>query len=374
MPALDLQILEKFHDLRERRERAVLATVVRTSGSTYRKEGAKLLIPQEGEPVGSISAGCLEADVREIAKRVRETGVPELRRYDNSASDDLVWGLGIGCNGVVEVLVEPITEKTAAVLATVEACVRYHRPVAVATLVCADHGDLRPGARMLVHSDDRVERSLGLALLDEQARVDAKRMLAAERSRSHIYFIEQGEAQVFIEAVWPPRPLVVVGADPDAAPIVALGRQMGFRVVLVDHREAFANPQKYPEADETVVSPREELARAVEYCDRTFVLIKTHNYLDDKQILRVALQSPACYVGQLGPRSRTDDLLRDLSKEGVTFSADQLARLYAPAGLDIGAQDADQIAVSILAEMRAVLAGRVGGSLRQQIQPIHPRS
>ncbi|MFQ5649960.1 MAG: XdhC family protein [bacterium] len=254
--------------------------------------------------------------------------------------------------------------------------IREERPVALAVVVRNETDNGVPLAKkMLIFPGGRTEGSLGDKVLTKSVIRDAHDLLAKQRSTTRTYEFESGKKiEVYIESIVPPPPFVIIGADPDAVPIVSLAKQMGFKVLLVDHREAFANPEKYPQADLTIVVCPETLANTVRINDRTFVLVKTHNYLRDKEILKTVLKSPAVYVGQLGPKARMEDLLRDLAKEGVTFSQKELDKLYGPVGLDIGAESPEQIAISILSEMLAVKNGRLGGLLREQTDAIHPRS
>ncbi|MFQ5708701.1 MAG: XdhC family protein [bacterium] len=252
---------------------------------------------------------------------------------------------------------------------------REEKPVAVATVITNDSDrPIDPGSKMLVFPDATVEGGLGDGELEQRVRADALELLAQEKSKTLSYEFESArKIEVYIESILPPPPLVIVGADPDAVPLVTLGKRLGFKVILVDHRANFANREKYPDADATLVVPAEEIAQNLEIDEKTFVLVKTHNYLKDKEILKFVLKSKARYVGQLGPKARMEDLLRDLKAEGVTFSERELEKLYAPVGLDIGAESPEQIALSILAEMLAVKNGRRGGSLRDQTLAIHPR-
>jgi len=248
-------------------------------------------------------------------------------------------------------------------------------PLAVANVVANNSGiRLALGTKVLVFLDGRTEGSFGVKELDEPVRRDAVALLAREKSRTIAYKTGPEEiVEVYIESILPPPPLVIIGADPDAVPVVKFGKQLGFKVVLVDHRAGFANSARYPEADQIIVCQMEELASSLKINSQTFVLVKTHNYMRDKDILKFVLKSPARYVGQLGPKARMDDLLTDLSKEGVGLSSAEEAKLYAPTGLDIGAESPEQIALSVLAEMLAVKNGRLGSFLREQSAAIHPR-
>ena len=249
-------------------------------------------------------------------------------------------------------------------------------PLSLATVIAAiGQKIIQPGVKMIIFSDAKTQGSLGDDKLDEKVIKDALELLSGEKSRTLSYDLEPTiKIDVYIESIFPPPPFVIIGADPDAVPIVKLAKQQGFKVVLVDHRESFANPKKYPDADEFIVCEPSEIPGNINLDEKTFVLVKTHNYLRDKEILKSVLKSKVRYVGQLGPKARLEDLLKDLAKEDLNFSEEELQKLYAPVGLDIGAESPEQIALSILSEMLAVKHGRGGRFLKDQTLAIHPRN
>lgn len=255
-------------------------------------------------------------------------------------------------------------------------CIEHEQPVALASLIRSDSGlGLHVGEKMLVFPGGKTEGGLGNKMLDRRVIADALDLLALEKSKTLAYEVgEERTVDIYIESILPPPPLIIIGADPDAVPIVSLAKQLGFKVVVVDHRENYANPEKYPEADLSLAVQPEELAATVRITDKTFVLVKTHNYLRDKEILKTVCKSPARYVGQLGPKARMQDLLKDMAKDGLHLSEQDMEKLYAPVGLDIGAESPEQIAMSVLAEMLAVKNGRRGGFLKDQVEAIHPRT
>ena len=248
-------------------------------------------------------------------------------------------------------------------------------PLSLATVIAAIGLEIiQPGVKMIIFSDAKTQGSLGDDKLDEKVIKDALELLSGEKSRTLSYDLEPNiKIDVYIESIFPPSPFVIIGADPDAVPIVNLAKQQGFKVVLVDHRESFANPEKYPDADEFIVCEPSEMPGNINLDEKTFVLVKTHNYLRDKEILKFVLKSKARYVGQLGPKARVEDLLKDLAKEEVNFNEEDLQKLFAPVGLDIGAESPEQIALSILSEMLALKHGREGRFLKDQTLAIHPR-
>ena len=208
---------------------------------------------------------------------------------------------------------------------------------------------------------------------------DAQDVLAENRSRNAVYPLSNvssggGEAHVFLEVIAPPLPLVIFGAGHDAVPLIRLAKeQMGWNVTLVDHRAAWATPQRFPWADSIIVCSPQEVARRVPLTPNAAALVMTHQFPCDVALIRELLPSPAGYIGLLGPRRRTERLLSELAGEGFVVTEEQRTRLHGPVGLDIGADSPEQIALSIVAEIQAVTAGRGGGQLREQSGAIHAR-
>jgi xanthine/CO dehydrogenase XdhC/CoxF family maturation factor len=365
-------ILAALSDLRARGERAAMATVVRVRGSTYRREGARLLVQADGRTLGSISGGCLEGDVAEVARGVIETGRPRLVSYDLTSDDDAVWGLGLGCNGAIDVFVEPASPGEGGdLLAVLLEPIDHRRRVAIATVITSPAGSPAVGARIFIRETGEARGSVGDRLLDDRIVAAARAQMAT--GRSTVLPVEQptGQAEVSIEVVAPPLPLLVCGAGHDALPLVRFAHELGWWVTVADSRPAFATRERFPWADEVVLAEDREVAQKVEIDRHTFVVLMTHNFLHDKNILRSLLGTPARYIGLLGPRARTERLLTELANEGVAIFDGQCSRLYGPVGLDLGAETPEEIAVSILAEILAVQNGRTVAFLRDRGGPIH---
>jgi len=365
-------IVSALQTLRGRGERAALATITRVRGSTYRREGARLLIQPDGRMIGSISGGCLEGDVAEAAREVVRTGRPRLLSYDLTADDDAVWGLGLGCNGAIDLFVERVPgEDSTDLVALLQDSIDRRRIAALATLIAAPpNGPL--GAHLFVPEDGPVRGSLGVRALDGRVVELARRQIdAGEAATSCPIAMPGGDGEVFIEVVTPPLPLLICGAGHDTLPLVRLAHEMGYWVMVADSRPAFATKDRFPEADEVILAEDREVASKAPIDRHTFVVVMTHNFLHDLNILRGLLRTPARYIGVLGPRARTDKLLAELAKEGVSLDDAQRARLYGPVGADIGADAPEQIALSILAEILAVRNGRAATSLRDRRGPIH---
>lgn len=346
-------------------DRTALVTIVGVRGSTYRREGAKLVVPPEGEPVGNISGGCLETEVIDAAREVVETGTPRTVTYDLTADDEVVWGWGLGCNGVVEVFIEPAGAASATVSA-MQTARRLHRPLAVVTLLEGE----RAGARAVVHADGSVDGDLGPPGLTQSARALAQDAMADGRSRKAAL----GEGQsAFVEVLEPPPRMIVCGAGHDAIPVAEFASRLGWRTAVVDDRRAFLTAERFPHADELVSCEPAEAAERTSPDERTYVVVMSHNYLRDKDYLRAFLPSPAPYVAMLGPSRRLERLLDELRREGFEPPPGSVDRVHGPAGLDIGAEGPEEIAWAILAEALAVRRRARGGFLRHRPGPIHDR-
>ena len=332
-------LLAAAADLAARGDPMALATVVAVRGSSYRRPGARLLVPASGRPIGLISGGCLEEEAARLARRAIEMDAPVLVTIDHSAEGDELWGSGLGCRGVVELLAEPPTlaEGTLAALraARDEGRATYHLT------------NLDGSRRVLTASE---AESLG----DRSAR-------AALQGRPTVI----GDA--VLDPILPPLQLVICGAGPDAAPLVAAGLRQGWRVDVVDPRRALLRDDRFRGARLLDAEPP-EAAQATGAGEWTAVVVMSHDFHRDAAFLGACLGRGVPYLGVLGPRDRTDRLLAELPR--VPGESD-LAALHAPAGLDIGADGSEQVATAIVAEILAVLHGRAGGPLRDQPGPIH---
>ena len=364
-------VLEAIESLGAQGQRMALATIVAVRGSTYRRPGARLLVPEEGAPIGNISGGCLEGDVADMARVVMEEGTARLAGWDLTADDDEVWGLGLGCNGAIEVFIEP-AEQAAAVTRALRVALDEERPISLVTALESEAPELvSPGARLVVRPDGPVEGSLGHADVDAEAIVSAREQLAV--GRSEIRTFVRG-VRAFVEVLEPPLRLVICGAGHDAIPLVRAAAGIGWRPIVVDDRPAFLTPERYPQAHAFVgVDEPVQVADAAPLDERTFVVVMTHNFLRDRDYLRGLLRSDVGYIAMLGPAARTQRILMDLAADGVELTDKDRARIHGPAGLDLGAEGPEEIAQAIVAEIVAVRHERAGGFLKERPGPIHDR-
>lgn len=312
---------------------AVLATLVSVTGSSYRRPGARLLVLPSGERLGSISGGCLEEDVLARAQRVAATGKAECVVYDTTLENDLVWGVGLGCHGVVRVLIEriPTPPTWAAVLA---ANFAGRLSTRLAVCYCAED-PASCGTRVAEGSDSATDPIL------------------------------------LLQDVPPPIRLAVFGAGDDAVPLVRLGAELGWQVTVADPRPAFARADRFPAAAAVIAAPVAELVARVSPDADTLAVVMTHHYVHDTPLLRDLLPRRLAYLGLLGPRKRAEQILNDLARDGLSVTPELRQRLHAPVGLDLGADGPEQVALAIVAEMQATLTGRDAQPLRLRARPIH---
>lgn len=342
-------------------EKAILATVVDLEGSGYRRPGARMLIDENGKSIGTVSGGCLEADVLERAKRVLQTGEPAVITYDTTKDENSPFGLGMGCRGIVRILLETI-QKESDFFKLISACLNARETCRIATLIETKNSALKIGARLF-------QNKLIFFLND----FSADETIELQNPSENPGILDLSFGKVFIETINPPLNLLLFGAGYDALPLVKFAKELGWRLTLIDHRAAWANEERFPEADEIVISRAESLPESYFSNEAAIAVVMTHNYETDKRILPRLLKSNCRYVGALGPKKRTEKILNELAETGESFTPAQLEKLFAPVGLDIGADTPEAIALSIVAEIQSVLAGRAGGFLRLRQGGIYNR-
>jgi xanthine dehydrogenase accessory factor len=342
-----------------------LATVVATAGSTPRPAGARLAVSEAGDMAGSVSGGCVENDVVHHAQEVLATDEPRLVRY--AITDDMVWDVGLACGGTIEVWIERLDAPTEVaslgsqpgLQAQLEQAIDEGRLVAQALLL---NGPDRPGAKLLAWPSGATSGSLGNAELDRRVTPDALGMMARPRAESRQY--EEPAARVFIEVFPPPPHLVVFGGVHIAIPLTAMAKALGYRVTIADPRRKFANRERFPDADEIIPQWPGPAVEQLEIGTSTACVILTHDPKIDEPALQSLLGKGAGYVGAIGSRKTHAERFARMARLGV--SAEQLAEVYAPIGLDLGAETPEEIALAILAEIVAVRREAPGGFMRDE--------
>ncbi len=366
-----LEILHRLAALTAAGQQAAVACVVQIAGSAYRRPGARFLIAPDGSTLGGISGGCLEEDVRQTGLATMKTGQCRLLHYETGDDDDALWGLGLGCNGEVDVFVVPTsrpgfgdaTERLRELLSSDKA-------FSVITIVSdLDGEDTMLEGRILIPAMvTETPLGTGDTELDDALLAAAAEALEAGSSR----IIETHGVRAFIETFEPPPVVVVCGAGDDAMPLVAGATQVGFRVVVVDHRPASLTAERFPGAWRLIQALPEDAAEdraendagSIPTTGDTFVVLKTHNLVRDKAWARRFLATPIPYLGLLGPGARCQEIIDQAP-------ADQRHRIYGPVGLDLGAEGPEQVGLCVVGELLAVRSNRQPQHLRDRKTAIH---
>ncbi|WP_447802647.1 XdhC family protein [Pseudomonas serbica] len=360
------ELLQAIDTAAQAGEETILATVVKVEGSAYRRPGARMLIPLHGRTVGTVSGGCLEQDLAKKAWWLTDSGEPLVRRYSTGATEDeddeqSALTFGLGCNGTVFVMLERLRAKSPAPAIELLRRVRdRQQPAAMATVIGTSRcASVRVGDRLLSDTVGSL-RNLQLA---HGIRRDLHKTLTQKKSSTRLYSDARGEVEVFFEYIAPPPRLVIFGAGHDAQPLVRMAKLLDWHVTVIDSRSHFARAERFPQADAVVFASLDNPMDLSPLIDGAFVAVMTHSYRQDRHWLGLALQASPAYLGQLGPRERTERLLAEID---LGTSA-----LHYPMGLDLGGDAPQSVALAILAEMTAVMNQRQGGMLRHRSKPIH---
>jgi xanthine dehydrogenase accessory factor len=364
-------ILEGLREARANGEGAALASVVRVRGSAYRREGARMLIREDGSHVCMLSGGCLEPEVVMGAKFVIEDRKPSLTGYD--LTEDITWGLGIGCGGSVDIYVEPVLEDDQLLTAWLGLLERAELGVLATVLPATVTGVPSAGlGRLLVREDGSTLGDLELELQPKilEAAREMMRALYPRAETKRFKRSDGSSVDVFLDASAPAPELVIFGAGHDAIPLSARAVDLGWIVKVVDSRGRFLHPERFPGANLITAEPS-DLESHISLGPRSFVMVMNHHLERDRICLRFALESATPYIGVLGPRKRFLEALDDLQKTGFEPDATQLEKVRNPVGLDIGAESPSEVALSIMSELIAVRRGFAGGLLNGRAGRIH---
>ena len=341
----------------------VLATIVGTAGSTYRKAGARMLLEHSGETIGILGGGCFEGDLAEHAAEALSTGRSRVIEYDMRGDDDLIWGLGLGCNGLVRILLQPLRPANAyQPFGFLFATMKAHRSGVLATVV-GGPADLVGAA---LGADRDGTQDLGLPPDEWPELVAEATSRQSGRSGCLAHESAAGPVDVFYDVIRPAPHLLLLGAGPDALPVATLARQLCWRVSVADHRSAWVKPDRFPPGCEVFATEPVALAGNVKLDSISAAVVMSHSFNADADYLRVLAQSPPDYVGLLGPAARRDALLEGLDAEGRRRLAD-CAR--GPVGLDLGGRSPQAIALSLIAEIQSVLCERDARPMDERLRP-----
>jgi xanthine dehydrogenase accessory factor len=369
-------LLDAVRTLERGNGQAVLATVVKVEGSAYRRPGARMLIPLFGGTVGTISGGCLESEVAKKAWWLTDGGEAVIRRYSTATQEDddgqdAALTFGLGCNGTVHVLLERHSaQRPLAVLELLRQVRASGQAGALATVIGSyRNARVRVGDRLSLHPSLGDSGRLLDPELDAEIRTDLQRTLADGRSSLRNYRDARGEIEVFCEYLAPQQRLVIFGAGHDAQPLTHMAKLLDWHVTVVDGRTHFARSERFPDADAVLQVDARPPYDLHTLTDGAMVAIMSHSYSQDRHWLGSVLQGSPAYIGQLGPRDRTERLLEEIRQHTEQLPA--LEHLHYPIGLDIGGDTPESVATAILAEMTAAINQRNGGMLKHRQAAIH---
>lgn len=359
-------IIAAYRKVNFTERKAALATVVRVKGSSYRSPGAHMLILDDGQWMGSISGGCLEGDALRKARRVMEEGISLKVIYDTREEANQSLGIGLGCNGVIEVLFEPLSPASSQI-DLFEKIQAANILVVVATQFSPDE---RGGRRAVIDYNGTVMTSDFSGSELQAIQVHANKTFEAGRSAA---ITLENEVEIFLELIRPNIELMIFGGGYDARPLCMQAKALGWKVAVTDECVAHLAPLFFPQADHLSLCNREVIDQQFNITPSTACVLMSHNYAYDKSVLRKLLSTFTPYIGILGPRKRFDRMVTELAEEHIHLTDADRHRIHSPIGLDIGAETSDEIALSILAEIQAKFADRSGGFLKYRSGPIHQR-
>ena len=373
-----------FDQAQQQGKRTALASVVHLEGSSYRRPGARMLINDEGQLTGAISGGCLEGDALRKALLVIAQQHAKLVTYDTKDEEDVSVGLQLGCAGIIQVLFEPIdmnaemnpiallrkviTSRQKSVLVTLFSTEEKHKP--------------QIGTCLLLEEDNTITGDIPFAEIKEAIIMEVHSVMKSQASVFKKYSIENSTVTAFIEFLHPPVSMVVVGAGNDAIPLVNIATTLGWDVSVVDGRNTHARPGRFASACQVFAGKPENVLDPIRIDEKTVFVLMTHNYNYDLAMLKILLERNVFYIGVLGPKKKLVRMLDELTDKahpddmigrGMKLSEKQLNSIYGPVGLEIGAETAEEIAVSIIAEINAVFTGKKGRSLRDSKNFIHSK-
>lgn len=363
-------IIREYKKLDFSQRKAALATVVKVHGSSYRSPGARMLITDDGRWVGSISGGCLEGDALRKARQVMTDKKPITVTYDTREESNQNLGIGLGCNGVIDVFIEPvITGDPNNPVHLFEVFQNTKEPLGIATVFSGSMN----GEKMLMNAVGRELHSFTNPSLTQIIKQDLQSLFETKRSVAKKYSLDSEEIDVFVELVQPTISLIIFGGGFDARPVSELAKSLGWNVSVTDECVAHIAPVFFPTADKLSLCQRQFIDRDFDITTYTACVLMSHNYEYDRDVLLKLIKTDAPYIGILGPRKRFDKMQEEFQNWNIQLSEKDFHRIHSPIGLDIGAEAPDEIALSIISEIQSKFSNRSGGFLKYNSGPIHQR-
>jgi xanthine dehydrogenase accessory factor len=366
-------IIQAYEKAKDQKTECVLATVVHVEGSSYRSAGARMLVDEFGLMTGAISGGCLEGDALRKALHALDQGRNKLITYDTSDEEDAVIGAQLGCNGIIQVLFEPIRfENPANPVELLKKAVNSGQNAVLVSLFNLQKSKLQIGTTFFFNDENKMNGIEGNPKLSDQIQTDAEHAFNQLVSQFIEYQFEDEQLNAFLYVYTPPPNLILVGAGNDARILSEMAELLGWTITITDGRPTHANTDRFSNSCKVIVSKPEQILENITIDDHTVFVLLTHNYNYDLAVLKLLLdKSEIPYIGILGPNKKYQRMLDDLKSEGIEPTKDQAGRIFAPVGLDIGAETPSEIGLSILSEIQAVLTESDASHLREIEGAIH---
>lgn len=370
------EIIKKYDVASQKNIKSALVTVVHLDGSSYRRPGARMLVNDDGRITGAISGGCLEGDALKKALFAISEQKNTLFTYDTSKEDDSEMGIHLGCEGLIQVLFESIdSEKEENPIQLLSKALAVRQKAVLVTLFDLNNNqNVQHGTCLLLEENGTLSGKIPLQQFEDVVLKDITDVMQNGESVFKQYKSGDVSVTAFFEFLHPPVSLVVLGAGNDAIPLMKFADVLGWDFRIVDRRDTHANKERYPTASQILVANPDVALEHLAYDNRTFFVLVTHSYKCDYYMLKSLCAAAVPYIGILGPKKKLHRMLEEIQhNEGIHLNDDKVATIYGPTGLDIGAETPEEIALSIIAEIQAVLTGKMGGMLKTKNEVIHSR-
>jgi len=362
------EILKAYSEAKKAGKKTALATVVKVEGSSYRQPGARMLVTEDGNLTGAISGGCLEGDALRKALLAIHQQQNKLITYNTTSENDSEVGLQLGCNGIVHILFEYINDEGINnPIQLLQQLEKERKPAIIETIFSLKRNAAQIGTVLFYRQDSDILHNNDIAI---NSIPEVKKAL--ESKTTFIKKIQDdNENEALIECIEPVVALIVTGAGNDVQPLVKMASLLGWEITICDGRATHSTRKRFPEVKETFVVKPEQFLENILIDDQTYFVLMTHDYKYDLTVLKSLLKEDCSYIGILGPKTKLNRMLDDLASEGIILNEEKLNHIYGPIGLDIGAETSEEIALSIIAEIKAVMSRKTGVSLKYKIEKIH---
>jgi len=363
-----IDIVAAYERAVKENKKTALATVVLVEGSAYRRAGARMLITEDGQLTGAISGGCLEGDALRKARMVIMQQQPMLVTYDTMDDDDAKLGVGLGCNGIIHILIEPIRDGHANPIALLKAAINSTGYSVLVTLFSTENRKaLQPGSTLFFSDRKILSKGIESTPYKNELLADVEYVLTRQQSIVTGYL----GYSAFIECVKPLISLVILGAGNDAIPLTKMAAILGWNTSIVDGRPNYATSDRFPLVNKIIVAKPEKVLESVEFNEWTAFVLMTHNYNYELAFLQNILPLHPLYIGVLGPKKKLERMLSELADAGIFITERDLEAIHGPIGLDIGSETSEEIALAIVAEIKAFFSDRNGQPLKYKNSVIH---